>query len=73
VHGVLHLCGHDHETPEDAARMEAAREAVMERLEASTPAVSLLAAAAVLTPDGAEGDSVKNVHVEWDEIAQTRA
>ena len=29
---MLHLCGYDHMTPEEAARMEARQEAVLQKL-----------------------------------------
>ncbi|MDO5134070.1 MAG: rRNA maturation RNase YbeY [Eubacteriales bacterium] len=32
AHSMLHLCGYDHETPEDAARMEAKQEEVLQGL-----------------------------------------
>ena len=33
VHGLLHLLGHDHQTPADAARMEARQEAILAALD----------------------------------------
>jgi probable rRNA maturation factor len=35
VHGMLHLLGYDHETPQDKAQMWAAQDAVLERLNVS--------------------------------------
>ena len=32
AHSMLHLCGYDHMTPEEAARMEARQEAVLQKL-----------------------------------------
>ena len=32
AHSMLHLCGYDHMTPEEAARMEARQEAVLQEL-----------------------------------------
>ena len=40
VHGMLHLQGHDHETPRDAARMEARETALLARLGYGDPYAS---------------------------------
>lgn len=32
IHGILHLCGHDHEVPEEEQRMLALQDALMERI-----------------------------------------
>jgi probable rRNA maturation factor len=37
VHGILHLLGEDHETPEDAEAMEAAERAILARLGIADP------------------------------------
>lgn len=37
VHGFLHLCGHDHETREDAEKMEALERAILARLAIADP------------------------------------
>jgi probable rRNA maturation factor len=37
VHGLLHLQGYDHETPRDAARMEALEIRILERLSIPNP------------------------------------
>lgn len=38
VHGILHLCGHDHMEPEEEKIMLAEQEELMKRLNANTPA-----------------------------------
>ncbi|MCO5108948.1 MAG: rRNA maturation RNase YbeY [Burkholderiaceae bacterium] len=37
VHGVLHACGHDHELPDQAERMEAAEAALLARFRIADP------------------------------------
>ena len=37
IHGMLHLCGMDHQTPEDAERMEAYERAIMKKLNFPDP------------------------------------
>lgn len=37
IHGVLHACGHDHEQPGQAARMEAAEVALLARFRIADP------------------------------------
>ena len=40
VHGILHLCGHDHSEPEDKARMWAAQAEILGRLGLSGMTIS---------------------------------
>jgi probable rRNA maturation factor len=37
MHGVLHACGHDHEVPEQAERMEATEVALLARFGIADP------------------------------------
>lgn len=51
VHGVLHLCGHDHVEAEDAARMEPLEIAILARLGWDNPYDDDSAAAAAAEPE----------------------
>ena len=37
VHGVLHLCGYDHELPQEADKMEALEVKILERVGVTDP------------------------------------
>jgi probable rRNA maturation factor len=39
VHGILHLCGHDHQEPKERARMRAAERAALAAVAKVTPAL----------------------------------
>ena len=40
AHGVLHLCGYDHQTPDEASEMESIEDAILNRLGLATCAKS---------------------------------
>lgn len=51
IHGALHAQGHDHQTPAEAARMEALETALLRRLRIPDPYLARPAAGAPRAPD----------------------